>query len=435
MKIKLLLFVCFLTSLTISSQNWKNYDLASKSNVATAMVVGNLNDTIYASGHALNIAKNRFIYSKDKGETWSNAINIFTENNSVIAQYEGVKDRVYVSLKLKTNDYLYYYSKDNGVNWKLDTIGLPHLYNIKTYHKEGLRLKKLGSEYIAAFGSSIYLKKYNETEWKEVDANPNKYSNSVSDIVELGTTWYALTTFKDEKITKSTDNGVTWESVAITGLPEGYVITALASNGKDKLFAASSVTATHFRDVFYSKDGGLTWLPTNASTIVADEYGRRITNIFAHKDQVIVSYSNGLFKLNDPPVYIYSDSSDPVFSVGNVSDLPTGSLSFPRVFFNIGDTIFLNYANDLRSLNESALDIKKYKENDFSIYPNPAKNFIQISSRKSFKWKITSILGKTVLSGNHQSSQPTLKINLNTLSRGIYLFSTETGFSKKIIKK
>ena len=435
MKIKLLLFVCFLTSLTISSQNWKNYDLASKSNVATAMVIGNLNDTIYASGHRINVSKNSFIYSKDKGETWSNAINIFTENNNVVAQYEGVKDRVYASVKLNTQGYAYYYSKDNGTNWVVDTLGLPHYFGLKFYHKDSFRLKKLGSEYIAAFGNSIYLKKYNETEWKEVDANPNEYSNSVSDIVELGTTWYALTTFKDEKITKSTDNGVTWESVTITGLPDGYDITRLASNGKDKLFAVSTATATHFRDVFYSKDGGLTWLPTNASTIIADEYGRRITNIFAHKDQVIVSYSNGLFKLNDPPVYIYSDSSDPVFSAGNVSDFPNGSLSFPRVFFNIDDTIFLNYANDLRSLKESALNIKKYKENDFSIYPNPAKSFIQISSRISFKWKVTSILGKTVLSGNHQSSQSTLKINLNTLSRGIYLFSTDTGFSKKIIKK
>lgn len=434
MKLKLHLIIFLISFSSLNSQNWKSYDLASKSSIATAMVIGKLNDTIYASGHRINVANNSFIYSKDKGKTWSNATNIFEQNNSVIAQYEGVKDRVYASLKLKTNDYVYYYSKDNGVKWELDTVGLPHLYNIKTYHKESLRLKKLGSEYIAAFGTSLYLKKYDETEWKEVDVTPNSYGNSLSDIVELGTTWYALTSSNDEKITKSTDNGVTWEAVTISGLPEGYKITTLASNGKDKLFAASTATTTHFRDVFYSKDGGSTWLSTNASTIVADEYGRRITNIFAHKDKLIVSYSNGLFKLNDPSVYIYSDSFDPVFSVGNVSDLPNGSLSFPRVFFNIDDTIYLNYANDLRSMDTTSLNIHNlYKENFISVYPNPVSDQIIISSSKSFSWKIISILGKTIATGDYNNQNST--INVSDYSKGVYLFKTSLGISKKIIKK
>ena len=298
MKNKLLLLTSFIICFSGFSQNWKSYNLGTKGDILTTMVIGHLNDTIYASGLNNNVAKNSFIYSKDKGDTWSNVNNIFTETNGSVAQYVGVKDRVYASVQLVSKDYLYYHSKDNGANWVLDTIGLSHYFGIKSYHKERFILKKMGEDYVVAIsGTKSFYKKVDDASWAPLI--PSTVATSNKEIVQIGNTWYSLNNYKSNNenhtITKSTDNGKTWQTITKTGLPDGYRPTSLVSNGVDKLFVSTTTGTTHTRDVFYSNDGGETWQPTNASTIVQHEYGRLLTNIFAHKDEVIVTYSNGLF--------------------------------------------------------------------------------------------------------------------------------------------
>ncbi|EDO27687.1 predicted protein [Nematostella vectensis] len=218
------------------------------------MVVGNLNDTIYVSGNdaGKQHGKNSFIYSNDKGVTWSTSQGILKEHNGYVAHYEGVKDRVYASVKLPSSDYLYYYSKDNGTTWKLDTIGLPHYYGIKTAQKDAFNIKKLGNEYVVAYNSlavnGAYFKKVTDTKWMPLafPANSNKINFGFTTI---GTTWFALYGSSGGNdngfsIAKSTDNGKNWEILTKTGLPSTMIPSKLTSNGTDKLFLGAAISVS-----------------------------------------------------------------------------------------------------------------------------------------------------------------------------------------------
>ncbi|NVK53083.1 MAG: T9SS type A sorting domain-containing protein [Flavobacteriaceae bacterium] len=443
MKAKTILLLCLLFTITISSQNWKGYDINSKAGIIATMVVGNLNDTIYVSGNdaGKQHGKNSFVYSKDKGVTWSTSQGILKEHNGYVAHYEGVKDRVYASVKLPSSDYLYYYSKDNGTTWKLDTIGLPHYYGIKTAQKDAFNIKKLGNEYVVAYNSlavnGAYFKKVTDTKWMPLafPANSNKINFSFT---AIGTTWFALygsfgASDNGFSIAKSTDNGKNWEVLTKTGLPSTMIPSKLTSNGTDKLFLGAAISGTTNKTaVYYSDDNGATWKSTNAETLVPYTHGKAIINLFATNNQVIVSYSSAY---NVPPVYLYSNTETPNFVMGDASGLTNFPFAFPNVFFNIGETIYLNHYNDLHASNNTTLNVKTFTEDTaILVYPNPIKEQLQLKSTKDFSWKITSILGKTVLSGNYQSKQSTTKIDISTISKGVYLFSTDKGFSKKIIK-
>lgn len=440
MKAKTTLLFCLLFTITINSQNWKGYDINSKAGIIATMVVGNLNDTIYVSGNdaGKKHGKNSFVYSKDKGVTWSTSQGILKEHNGYVAQYVGVKDRIYASVKLPTSDYLYYYSKDNGTTWKLDTIGLPHYFGNKSSQKDAFNLKKLGDEHIVAYNglviNSAYYKKIGDASWKPLTPTNSKVN---AGFTSIGNSWFSLNTSfpatDNQFITKSTDNGVTWQPITKSGLPSTMLPKMLVSNGVGRLFLGASIAGiTNKTAVFYSDDEGKTWQNTNAETLVPYVAGKQIINIFATKNQVIVTYSSGF---NVPPLFLYSNASTPNFTTGDSSGLTSFPFAFPHVFFNIDDTIYLNHGNDLHSTENKALDIKTFKKDiTVSLYPNPINEQLQLKSTKDFSWKIISILGKTVLSGNYESTQSTVKINLSTISRGIYLFSTNKGFSKKIIK-
>ena len=71
---------------------------------------------------------------------------------------------------------------------------------------------------------------------------------------------------------------------------------------------------------------------------------------------------------------------------------------------------------------------------DLKIYPNPASNFVNITSRETIdKIELYSILGKKVLEVNHSNS-----IDISAINSGIYfakIYSGNISISKKIIKK
>lgn len=437
MKQKLLILILAI-NLSISAQNWKDYQVNDKGNIIGAMVIGNLNDTIYVSGNDGSTYYNSFIYSKDKGLTWSESKGILTEDYGTVAQYVGVNDRVYASLKLPSSDYLYYHSKDNGNSWVLDTIGLPHYYGIKSRHKDAFTLKKIGQEYIVAYNNltvnSAYYKKIDDNSWKPLTTSTSKVNFSIT---SLNDTWFSLNpsylAASNEYITKSIDHGVTWQTIETTGLPSTFYANILVSNNKGRLFLGASLSSlTNKTAVFYSDDEGKTWHNTNAETLVPFTDNKYIVDIFAIDNKVIVIYNTGF---NSPATYLYSDQETPNFELGDTSGLPDNTFAFPNVLFNIGDTIFLNHYNDLYSSETSALNVNKFnKSNLFNIYPNPIENQLTIKSDQDFIWSLSTMQGKTIMSGNYQTNQQSKKINLESIAKGIYILSTNNGRRKKIIK-
>lgn len=85
------------------------------------------------------------------------------------------------------------------------------------------------------------------------------------------------------------------------------------------------------------------------------------------------------------------------------------------------------------------LSNKEYKTIDFSIYPNPASEFINVKlnnqSNENAQIRIYNNLGKLCKTKNIKSNQE--KIDIQNLTRGIYLIKLETSngtITKKIIK-
>ncbi|MFC4269224.1 T9SS type A sorting domain-containing protein [Polaribacter marinivivus] len=437
MKLKLFI-ISFLVAMLTYSQNWKNYQVNEKGKIVGSMVIGNLNDTIYASGNNGSSLFNSFIYSKDKGSTWSEPKGILTNDYGSIAQYVGVKDRVYASLKLPTSDYLYYYSKDNGNSWVLDTIGLPHFYGIKSRQKDAFILKKLGNDYIVAYNSltvnAAYYKKIDDNSWKPLVTSSSKVNYG---IVSVNNTWVSLNpsylASSNEYITKSTDNGTTWQPIETTGLPNTMYGSILASNGTGRLFLGASISSiTNKTAVFYSDDNGKTWQNTNAETLVPFENNRYIVDIFAVDNKVIITYNTGF---NSPVLYLFSDTENPNFVLGDTSGLVNNTFAFANVSFSIDDSIYINHYNDLYSMDNQSLNTESFRNNiSVVLSPNPVQHQLKVKSTEDFYWNLFSILGETVKSGKYKNNSDLL-IDFSNLSKGIYIFSTNSGYSKKIIKK
>lgn len=114
----------------------------------------------------------------------------------------------------------------------------------------------------------------------------------------------------------------------------------------------------------------------------------------------------------------------------------TGTLDGWRIFFGAGTTA----ANEtieidqIQFYNDPNLDTNTIlKENAISIYPNPVKDILNITTTENIqKISVIDMLGKTII-----TPQVGSEINLSSLSKGAYFLSLETekGIStKKIIK-
>jgi len=72
-------------------------------------------------------------------------------------------------------------------------------------------------------------------------------------------------------------------------------------------------------------------------------------------------------------------------------------------------------------------------ENDISIHPNPASDFIHIELNDKFNYIVTDITGKQILSGQLQKG--TNELNISDLNQTLYiihLYNDKTNISKKI---
>lgn len=91
------------------------------------------------------------------------------------------------------------------------------------------------------------------------------------------------------------------------------------------------------------------------------------------------------------------------------------------------DTVTLNVTQT--AISEFALD------NEIYVYPNPAKDFIQINANKTINssFTLTNFLGKEILKGNFKSDKN--KLDISSFPNGIYYLKIdEYGKTVKIIK-
>lgn len=166
----------------------------------------------------------------------------------------------------------------------------------------------------------------------------------------------------------------------------------------DFIFKNTNPDATHFL-IIGNPDTSL--LPTYFKHY-ANDFGKDSTVTIAYQS-IINHLSNGKFNINDSFTLKWSImaklSNDSIYSVN------TFNLRF-------------NYSQPLGKA-------QLIKENEISIYPNPAKNFIHIEGPEEIaNIEIYSIEGKYIFSENVNAKE-TFRLNIESLNTGNYSLKIE----------
>jgi len=119
----------------------------------------------------------------------------------------------------------------------------------------------------------------------------------------------------------------------------------------------------------------------------------------------------------------------PVLALSLVLILMTFNISIARLIEG------QNLGEDLSAWNAEILDLK------VSIYPNPViNNQINVTTNRDIQSiKILTIVGSVVLDKEYQAGTTNIQLDLDKLSKGLYLlkikFDEETTYTEKIMVK
>jgi len=129
------------------------------------------------------------------------------------------------------------------------------------------------------------------------------------------------------------------------------------------------------------------------------------------------------------------DLTSSTISASEVLEIPNTKIS-DVTFDNSGNLYLLDIDNgEILKVNNSTLSVRQLTKSSYSIYPNPVKDILNINLTYNNELKnvtITNLLGRTIYSSN------TKKIDIENLSKGIYILNitTENGIAtEKIIKQ
>lgn len=150
--------------------------------------------------------------------------------------------------------------------------------------------------------------------------------------------------------------------------------------------------------------------------------------------------SSGPFTLNAGQMqeveYAFVTSFDSSAAFGGAMSLGKLKTDIQKIntFYNL-----VNKPNCLQAINVGLTEV--VKQNDFALFPNPAKSFITISSTiigtVKVNYEIVDVLGKVVMQSENTGSDK-FSININDLNSGIYFLRLQVNNSvvvKKFVKE
>ena len=226
------------------------------------------------------------------------------------------------------------------------------------------------------------------------------------------------------KVFVTTDGGLTWEeaSEGLENLEEGRdTILKIAINPLD----SDEYVLTSTKGIFLSEDAGLTW------TQVFEEFVENIV-FSSETDGHIVAinhYSDGFLFPQSETRIIYSTDGGETWEIipGEALEyLNAGSSAIQfhednaDVYFGTFDTGLVKYNIELITLGTT--DMAQSQE--VSLFPNPATDFINVSSESSAVKNVTiyTVTGQEML----QVSGNTQQIDISKLRAGMHLIKIET---------
>jgi photosystem II stability/assembly factor-like uncharacterized protein len=327
--------------------------------------------------------------STDSADNWIKKTNGITETNIVfreISVVNGDSNTIYASGEVPTGNQGNEFEKVNGVIYKsIDG---------------GENWNKIWS------GSSL-------ARWLCIGANPVNLvsSTGIFDREASNTTGVG--------ILKSTDGWVNWTNIG-QGIPDQTILAIALADNNSIIYAG-----TKSKGVYKSTDNGSNWaqILSEVNTTIGDEPTKLITGIVVNptnKNNIVVG---------DIHTGVYM-STDAGANWTNISQGLTNRAITSLAFSSDGKTLFTGTKGvGVFSYNTSTLAIDNYQTlSDIkNVFPNPSSGKftldLQSNSLKSLDVEIFSILGKLVNKKTYRATNKKIEINIEDLSKGMYIVS------------
>ena len=200
----------------------------------------------------------------------------------------------------------------------------------------------------------------------------------------------------------STDSGMTW-TAANNGLPSASIVSIAISG--TKVFAG---TIGH--SVYYSTNNGSSW----TSISISGGLGNYVYSLLISGSDIYAGTGNGVFtsNINGPVIWNALNSGLKLPALCAVNSLAADTIN---LYAGIGDvSVWKRLISEIVSTNEKPNQIK------ITIYPNPAKDIVNISLDKNIKQgevDIFNMMGEKVYTEAFNGKQKTVNCKL---SAGIY---------------
>ncbi len=347
-------------------------------------------------------------------------IHYIASNNGVYISesgYQWVQSSLtdYVSyIHINENNTLYsgmntlFRSFDNGATW--DSIfyyGSGGIMSICT--------KGDSNVFIGTWGGGIFRSLDSGQAWTQViDAYNSEVFNAIV-ANSQGTLFAGSINFisggSPGGVYRSEDNGTNWE---LSNMDYHFVST-IVINSNDEIFVG---TSGHYytgnSEVFKSINNGLSWV----SVLSNNTFKSLDINQY---DEIAVGC-----RVNSSPGGIFCSYSDGENWEEITNNLPTNS--FNQVSFNPDNYLYtLTHFDDKLFRIETVVSIPNDPDNnqteEISVFPNPAKDEIQISlsNASTCKITITDISGIQVLEATTIADDDLIKVNIQKLKPGLYI--------------
>ena len=198
-----------------------------------------------------------------------------------------------------------------------------------------------------------------------------------------------------------------WEEIL---LPDSTGnINAITIHPDDERYIAAAVSGTH--KVIYSQDAGDSW-----EILKNDLPNFSASAITFHGDNLVLGMNYGVF-------YNHSSNRDTWTSVSN--NLPNVRVTELEINTSLNKLYASTYGRGLwvADLEPLSLSNSKLSQFEFEIYPNPVEKELIVHTNKTFQAqiKIFDFQGRLVYFSKNTMVKDQLKIDIQSLSKGIYV--------------
>lgn len=318
------------------------------------------------------------------------------------------------------------FTTDEGQTWTSDTVGLPNLkawpglkpgaMDFFTYEGGKRLFCYLRPEY------GCYQKAVSDKVWTKTSSIPQMDIPYLQRFTYQNDTLFAV---NDSSVFMSTNNGNTWTALPNKDLPPLFIPGFLHKTNK-RLYLMAEIDQLSRQNfgIYYTDDLGKNWDTLVFKHLLqSDRHGQmqRPINMMAHGPDIWISLKK--LWLFDPLQIIASHDAGETFSIGNKGMLKDyyydGFVKKFEIFDGKLFALSVRWGVYSQPLSLQT-DVQEFDYNQFTAYPNPAHDYLRISS-KNGQCSVVSfynLAGKRVMEAPFNESE---LINISELQPGFYI--------------